>query len=249
MFFFRDENPIGNWTLKVWDQDQDDEHGYVIGWTMTLWGSSRDASKAGPFTLKSTDELPIAFPPPEPTPVPDTTAISPSTTKSYLKPTHFTTTAGGNEDIASPSEPAQTAPAAVGEEGMDDETRNLIAFVGSVVAVAILAGAAYIIVRRVKRNREAAGGGDYAPVSREDGEEVRMHLLESAERRPVSAVGRTDVVFDGDEEERRLITKKGELASTEVGFHSGFLSDEDGEDVETHPNGVENTSSPESRRT
>lgn len=229
----RDENPVGTWTLKVSDQNEHSRDGYFVGWTMSLWGSAKDASIAKPYTLKSTDELPIPFPPPEPTPVPDATTLSPSTTKSYIKPTAFTSTsAGENEDIATGVPESDSPPVTTGSAGMDDDTRNIIAFVGSAAAVLLLAGGAVLILRRIQRNRQASGSM-YTPVAREDGEEVRMHLLENAQRPPVSAGSRRNVVFDGDEEQRLMAGgsgTRGGVASTEVGFHSGFLSDDGGDE-------------------
>lgn len=205
---------------------------------MSLWGSVKDASKAGPYSLKSTDELPIPFPPPEPSPLPDFTTVSPSTTKSYVKPTSFTTTVAENEDIATDA-PEQTdgasgsPPVASGSAGMDDDTKSLIAFVGSAAAVLMFAAGVVVIIRRIQKNRQA-GDSAYAPIARDDGEEVRMHLLENAQRPPISPGNRRSVIYDAEEEQRLIADRvRGDVASTEVGFHSGFLSDDEASGAET----------------
>ncbi|KAJ8496835.1 hypothetical protein ONZ51_g888 [Trametes cubensis] len=40
-----DENPVGDWTIRVSDQRKEEESGVFLGWTMTVWGSVLDAGK------------------------------------------------------------------------------------------------------------------------------------------------------------------------------------------------------------
>ncbi|THH05008.1 hypothetical protein EW145_g5113 [Phellinidium pouzarii] len=217
------ENPLGKWTLKVSDQNENDESGTFVGWSMSLWGSAKDASKAKQYTLKSSDELPIPFPPPNPTPIPDSTAVVPSTTKSYQKPTVVSSTEPGEIDIASSTAQLTTAEhssEAVEGNGMDDNTRFLLALAGSAFSILLLCGAAFLVVRQMRWNR-AARQGSYTPVA--GGEEVRMHLLEHDTERPVSASTRqSDVIYDAEEEAPIM-----GVASGQIGFHSEFLQDDE----------------------
>ncbi|KAH8113338.1 peptidase S8/S53 domain-containing protein, partial [Phellopilus nigrolimitatus] len=215
------ENPIGKWTLKVSDENAENESGRFIGWSLSLWGSAKDAGKAVPYVLKQTDELPVVFPPPKPTPVPESTTTIASTTKSYQKPT---VTKPAEADVESTAAQPTSTPAG-GIDNMDENTRFWIAGAGSALFVLLLGGGAALIVRRVERNR-AHRQGAYAPVARADGEEVRMRLLEPelGAARPVSA-RHADVVFDAGEEEG--LARREEVASGAVGFHSGFLEDDE----------------------
>ncbi|KAI0373034.1 hypothetical protein BV20DRAFT_1034273 [Pilatotrama ljubarskyi] len=40
-----DENPVGDWTIRVSDQRKETESGVFLGWTMTVWGSVMNAGK------------------------------------------------------------------------------------------------------------------------------------------------------------------------------------------------------------
>ncbi|KAJ8087926.1 pheromone processing endoprotease [Marasmius tenuissimus] len=77
------EDPVGNWTIRVWDLKEPDNNGTFLGWNMLLWGSTIDPSKATKYELPAEDTV---FPPhdnPRP-PLP-----SASVTRTYTKPTTF----------------------------------------------------------------------------------------------------------------------------------------------------------------
>ena len=42
----RDEDPVGTWTLRVKDRQTNGKNGTFNSWSMQLWGSAIDASKA-----------------------------------------------------------------------------------------------------------------------------------------------------------------------------------------------------------
>ena len=222
------------------DQDDEDENGHFIGWSLTLWGSVDDASKEKPYILTDTDELP--FPPPEPEPSPEPTTIAASTTKSYLKPTVISTTSSPTEttdsvhedvvsttqtDAASQStdKTGQNDSISSDESTMNDETRFYIGIVGYVAAVLMLAGALFLIVRQIRRRRR---NPEYSRVS--ETEDMHMRSIEITRVPSGSGSGRSrhaDVIYDADEEMALAGSGEHNVSSDPVEFHSGFLDDEE----------------------
>lgn len=47
----RDEDPVGKWTLRVKDRQNNGNNGTFVSWSMQLWGSAIDATKAEPYRL------------------------------------------------------------------------------------------------------------------------------------------------------------------------------------------------------
>lgn len=45
----REENPLGNWTLNVYDVDNPESTGYLMNWTLTLFGEQDPAFKGTPI--------------------------------------------------------------------------------------------------------------------------------------------------------------------------------------------------------
>lgn len=43
---YRDEDPVGSWTLRVRDRQDNNKNGTLLSWSMQLWGSSIDPKKA-----------------------------------------------------------------------------------------------------------------------------------------------------------------------------------------------------------
>lgn len=89
----RDEDPIGTWTLRVRDRQTNGKNGTFLGWSMQLWGSTIDASKAelwqvpGGAQEQDDDDEPAD---PTASPTDDPTATeSPATepTNTYARPT------------------------------------------------------------------------------------------------------------------------------------------------------------------
>ncbi|KZT39745.1 hypothetical protein SISSUDRAFT_984412 [Sistotremastrum suecicum HHB10207 ss-3] len=77
------ETGVGNWTIRVSDQENPEFTGHFLGWSMILWGSSIDPSKAVEYALP---EKVMPLPPHDET---ITTSISEiaSSTKVLIKPT------------------------------------------------------------------------------------------------------------------------------------------------------------------
>lgn len=226
----RGENPEGEWTIRVSDQDVEEEEGFFLGWELSLWGSAIDAAKAQPYVLKDTEYKP--FPPPEPVHGPEPESTSASTTKSYLKPTIIhspTTAADGTESTTT----VGVVPGEDDHEEFDDEgavthesdlsdPRFVVAIVGFVSFFILAGGAVYLIMRRKIKNQS----GEYStvPGSDEEAGSLPMTSLEGAAR-----ASRPDVIYD-ESEESRLMDSEGRrqgLSSNPDAFHSGFLDDDE----------------------
>ncbi|KAF6753853.1 kex protein [Ephemerocybe angulata] len=51
------ESPVGNWRIHVSDQELESEEGYFLGWNMQLWGESIDPAKAKLYEINKHDDL------------------------------------------------------------------------------------------------------------------------------------------------------------------------------------------------
>ncbi|POY70258.1 hypothetical protein BMF94_6844 [Rhodotorula taiwanensis] len=92
-----DEDPVGKWTLRVRDRQDNGKKGHFQGFSLALWGSARDAAIAKPYRLpveggEEEENEPLATATEEPvtsTTAPavavDTTKAQPS--KTFIKPT------------------------------------------------------------------------------------------------------------------------------------------------------------------
>ncbi|EEB93848.1 hypothetical protein MPER_07447, partial [Moniliophthora perniciosa FA553] len=70
------EDPVGDWTIRVWDTVNENFNGNFLGWNIMFWGSAIEAAKAMKYELPLDDKV---FPPPEETP--SAPLPSPSTTR------------------------------------------------------------------------------------------------------------------------------------------------------------------------
>ncbi|KAK7693948.1 hypothetical protein QCA50_003522 [Cerrena zonata] len=116
-----DEDPIGTWTIRVSDQNKEDESGKFLGWTMSLWGSVVDASKAKPWDVPLIDDtLP-------PIPNPETPTAPTATSKTHAKPTsHLPGDHGESEGEAhKPAFPGSTTSTSIGQAKPTDASDTL----------------------------------------------------------------------------------------------------------------------------
>ena len=213
----RNENPIGTWTIRVSDQEDERESGNFLGWSMTLWGSSIDPEKAKPYVLVDTDEMP--FPPPAlPSATESVDSSLPSATSvaesgsNPISPSAIPATAVSTHAYVPSSSPQPSDWVSDGLEFVSDNSWT-IGIVG-IVLLFVIAGASVYLVRRRKR------GVQYTRVSDGTSEDLRMVSADSA------GAGGT-VLYDADEE----MALNGDRASVSVyssavGFSSGFLDDE-----------------------
>ncbi|KAI0636603.1 peptidase S8/S53 domain-containing protein [Trametes polyzona] len=83
-----DEDPLGEWTIRVNDQRKEEESGVFLGWTMTIWGSVMDAGKdIRVFQVPLVEDVLPPVPVVE-EPASSTTSLPASTsTKTLTKPT------------------------------------------------------------------------------------------------------------------------------------------------------------------
>lgn len=253
-----DEKPVGEWTIRVNDQGSEGESGNFLGWSMTLWGSTIDASKAKQYEVPFLASL---LPAPHEDVVTTTTILPLTTaTKSYPKPTsHLPTDHGSVEgeatkaafsnkpiattptvqDVVEPTESIPTesiTPTA--DEGWFPDMENLVSnqkwFFGAVGAVVVFGLSAGIFFwrRAVNRRRRA----QYSTLAR--GDDVPMSSIGAGGGRVTGqgtkelydAFGEVSDDEDDVDEHTGLTAGRPEDRSPGgLGFHSGFLDDDDPE--------------------
>lgn len=219
------------------DQTADGRNGSFLGWSMTFWGSTIDASKAKVYVLP-TDDSPL---PPTPSEEATATINPPVNTKTHPKPTdHLPAdhgTAEGNSDKpafgdAKPTPTMTPTP----DEGWFPGMSKLVSSqkwffiaISAVVLFGICAGV-FFWRRRAARRRRA----DYASLA---GDDVAMSSV-SRGGRPSPGGARAKELYDAfgevsddeDADEETGLRPRGPGDGTpggRLGFHSGFLDDED----------------------
>ncbi|KAF8913556.1 peptidase S8/S53 domain-containing protein [Mucidula mucida] len=221
------ENPVGDWKIRVWDQGNPEHTGKFLGWNMIFWGVASDASKAALFELPPEDTI---FPPHED---PEPVIPTPSTTKSYAKPTvPPETTIDGTATPTAPPTSTSTSPANATstptmDEGWFSGMGNLVSnpkwFFGAIGAVAVFglgAGIFFWRRRRAARTRSS----DYSSLP--GGDDVQMSAVDGGggSKELYDAFGELSDDEDADEETH---LRGGHSVSEGIGFHSGFLDDDE----------------------
>ncbi|EJU05150.1 hypothetical protein DACRYDRAFT_113341 [Dacryopinax primogenitus] len=263
-----DENPIGDWKLIVHDQEDSDNNGSFLGWSMMLWGSVMDPAKAKLWKLPTSVSMDDLEPPETTTTSKQATPTTdPSKTKQLSKPTdhlpgdHTDQTGEADRPAFTPKPPgkpiqsgddteveeppatstssgASSTPTTSLDTGYFDHIRDLLKsskwLIGTVVIVALfITGAALYYWRRRSRRRAA-----YKGVA---GDEVAMSTMENGNGNGNgNGVGRSKEVYDpfavtaSDEEEEdeadetvALTSGRPRSSRPEVGYHDGFLDDDD----------------------
>lgn len=247
----RDENPIGDWTIRVKDQGSSDSTGSFLGWSITFWGAAIDGSKATKLDLTVTDS---SLPPMHPDDAATHPVISSSTkaaataTKAPSKPTDhlptdhghatgeaehpaFTTTNKGGlaEPTASPSSTAVSNPEELGWfsdlSDLVGDQRWVFAAGGAVLLFAI-GTIVFFCRRRAARRRRA----QYAAIA--GGEDMALGVVERGAgggprtKELYDAFGELSDDDDADEETGLRSGRPGESPGG-LGFHSGFLDDDE----------------------
>lgn len=248
----RDENPVGNWTIRVKDQGAADSTGSFLGWSISLWGGAIDASKAFKLEVKATDP---SLPPLHPDDAANHPVISSSTeaaataTKAPSKPTDhlptdhghatgeaehpaFTTTKTTSSSSASTS-PSSTATLDPEELGWFSDLGDLVghqqwvfAAGGAVLIFAIGATVFFCRRRRSARRRHA----EYAAIT--GGDDVALGIVERGAgggprtKELYDAFGEVSDDEDADEETGLRTGRPGDSPQG-LGFHSGFLDDDE----------------------
>ncbi|KAL0581111.1 pheromone processing endoprotease [Marasmius crinis-equi] len=148
------EDPVGTWTIRVWDAKNSEKNGTFLGWNMLLWGSSIDPSKASKYELPMDDAV---FPPQDNPPPPLPSA---SVTRVYTKPTSFL-----NDMPVSGGPTSQGSSWLQGVGGLVAHQKWFFAALGFIALVGI--GVAFVLWRRQiqRRNDNYASLGRSVPMS------------------------------------------------------------------------------------
>lgn len=247
----RGENPIGDWTLKVKDQNKPNSNGTFLGWNMVLWGSTIDPSRATKFEVPLVaDRLPPVNIPQRPIfASPSSTSAS---TKQHAKPTAnlpsdhgiatgeksvpaFTSTSilTSTSISATPSHTLPiSSPAAISgtpDFGWFSDMSSLVTgqkwFFGALGAVSIFGIAVAVFFWRRKMAQKAAR---YTALNNDN--DVSMSALGTSisggprtTRELYDAFGE---VSDDDDDETTALRPQSSRAAG-LGFHSGFLDDDE----------------------
>lgn len=246
---YRDENPVGKWTIKVKDQINHDKTGRFVAWSLQLWGESVDPALAKLWApaeegqpdeeQTGSDSSATATQKPKPTellPGDHGEASGEANQPGLVSPTaqpQPTGTTGEDGDIAEPTSPTD----ADADEGFFSGISNLASsstWLVAAGAIIILSGAAisaFFVFRARRQKRNLFGlsnngqgaRGAYQPV-----DDVQMSLLERGRRKFGKSKSESqgtkdlyDAFGDGpsDEEEDDLDER------TALRFHDGFLED------------------------
>ncbi|KAJ9125404.1 hypothetical protein QFC22_000364 [Naganishia vaughanmartiniae] len=245
-----DENPLGEWTIRVIDRVNPETTGRFKAWSLQLWGEAIDASLAKPWTLPvagEEDEEEIGS-----EPVPTNSAQKPKPTN-LLPGDHGQ--AQGEADkpgLAVPGPPNPPGGDVAGDGASDDndisvieagadegyfkgiETlatkTNIIAGTGAFVIISAgIVGLLFYLRSRRKRSlfKDLSEGerGDYQPVS----DSMQMGLL-SGRKSGTDARGRGskelyDAFAEGDITEDE--DEGSDHESRALKYHDGFLEDEE----------------------
>lgn len=232
----RGEDPVGEWTMTVKDTHNPDKNGRFIAWSLQLWGESIDADKASdwaPAVVGEPDEEETGS---QATHTPVSQKPKPT---DHLPEDHGE--AGGESHEPGLGDGRPVASGEAGEENIEEgwfsgvsnlaSNTTWMAGAGAIVLMAgVGVGGVFALRQRQKRqsrnlfglaNSGEGARGSYAPVS----EDVPMGLLERTRR---SFGGRGDATQSKD-----LYDAFGDGPSDEsddderVGYHDGFLDDED----------------------
>lgn len=238
MISYRGESPIGNWTIHVSDQNEvQKNNGSFLGWSMMFWGSAIDPEKTRKYEVTDVTDV---FPPIE---VPMRPVLASGTIKQHPKPTSLLpgdhgTKEGENSQpaFASPIlSPSATAIDSTPDEGWFSDLSKLASnqkwFFGAVALVVLFGlGAGVFFYLRRRRQRRAGYG-------RLGLEEMSMNGL-GGRGGVTGSTGRTRELYDAfgevsededDADENTGLTgsQLPNKSMEGIGFHSGFLDDED----------------------
>ncbi|KAG5715001.1 KEX1 protease [Termitomyces sp. T112] len=236
------ENPVGDWTIKVTDQETPEtSNGTFLGWNLKFWGSTIDPAKALKYEVPLVENvLPVDIVPPVfPTP-------SPTTTKVFTKPTAHLPgdhgeAPGENTNPAFPSPSPLPNPTnsshPTADVGWFPSLSNLVTnqkwFFGAIGAVALFAIGMGVFFWRRRKARLAQYNALPA------GDDLPMSALATGRRSTVGTGGRPTrelydafgEVSDDDDENNEEAALRGshphERVSGGLGFHSGFLDDDE----------------------
>lgn len=236
----RGEDPVGNWTIRVFDQQSEEQQGLFLGWNMIFWGSTIDPSRAVQFDLQPSDEYLL---PPKEVPPP---ALPPAATTTQTLHTSTATATQTNEAVALTTTATAGATGTsipTADEGWFPSMSKLVTsqkwFFAALGAVAVfgLGIGAFLWKRRMSR---VSGASHYSALA---GEEVSMTArgggaLTGGTRTTRDLYDAFGELSDDDDEygdestalNRAVARQAGGGAGvgrSNLGFHSGFLDDDE----------------------
>lgn len=234
----RGEDFVGDWTIKVSDQGTPaTSNGTFLGWNMKLWGSAIDPSKAVKYEVPLVENvLPVHIEAP--------VLPSPTSTKILSKPTahlpgdHGTAPGENTKPAFSSQTPGPTGkPNPTADVGWFPSLSNLVSsqkwFFGAAGAVALFGTCMGVFFWR-RRKARLAGYGTL-PAS----DDMSMSALVTGRRNGAITSSRPTrelydafgEVSDEDEDHDEATALRGshtqDRVSTGIGFHSGFLDDDE----------------------
>lgn len=241
-----DENPVGEWTIRVSDQVNEQQTGKFLGWTMTFWGSVIDPALAKLYDVPILEgTLPPLYPSEDETPV---SSPSATTSKTIPKPTahlpgdhgdapgeaNKPTFPGSNnstdgkpaEDEAIPANTPSSTPTP--DEGWFSDLSTLMTsqtwfFVALGAVVLFGVGVGLFFWRRSVRRRQ-----NYTSLPA--GDDVAMSHVGGSRTGPRSK--ELYAAFDEDEDdedadEETSLRRGAGTPHVGLGYHSAFLDDDD----------------------
>ncbi|KZV73366.1 hypothetical protein PENSPDRAFT_648906 [Peniophora sp. CONT] len=251
-----DENPVGDWTIRVGDTAAEAAEGRFLGWQLSLFGSSADATKTQEEYELSL--FPTLLPQVKPSP---TKPDDPTATKTHPKPTDHlpgdhgsapgeadkpafdngsTTSDGGKgsgseEDLeAKPTESASPTMTPTPDEGwftgmgtLVSSQRWLFGAGALIVLFAICIGGFFLIRRRRRMHSSYSAVPDDA---------LALGSMPGSGRprgtkELYDAFG--EASDDEDADERSRLRPAGSASHVGLGYHDSFLEDEEGSNAGT----------------
>ena len=251
----RDEDPVGIWTIRVSDIGAKNRSGRFLGWELSLFGSTIDASIAREYEISLFDKLLPSLSSPT-----DPTDDHPSTTtKAHPKPTeHLPGNHGEAEgeadkpafDNTDPADPASSSAVPSGtmvptaDEGWFTDMSKLVSnqkWVFGAAGLVLLFGlsAGFFLYRRAAAARRRRADR-YSALP---GEDLALGTLSRGSRggprtkELYDAFGEQGEDDEDDEPDENTALRSASPSRTDatIGFHEGFLDDEDVNTPHTAP--------------
>ncbi|KAF5320626.1 hypothetical protein D9611_013728 [Ephemerocybe angulata] len=227
------ESPVGNWSIHVSDQELESEEGYFLGWNMQLWGECIDPSKAKLYEINKHDDLLPPFrngsiTPARPVIPPHEGDAAPTETHTTL---HGKPTDNLPHDSTTPPPPGWLS-------DLSKAKKNWLMGVVGVIILLNFAGAIYYC-----RKHFGLWSDDPAATytALPGGETMPMANITGGRREGQGTGRRLYDVVEEEEGSDGALAARGPPASSAaqrtgnapgrstggVGFHSGFLADDD----------------------
>lgn len=236
----RDEYPVGDWTIKVFDNEDPGHSGKFLGWTMSLWGSVIDPTQAKEYIVPQVEHT---LPPDHDAENPDmstTTKVLPKPTDhlpgdhdqaegeaskpAFSQPTRSPEPVTSTFTSTTSTATGTTVPAA--DEGLTSPLSNLFSekgwiFGAGAVVLLFAAGVGIFFWRRAARRRQ-----NYTSLP---GDEVAMNPIRQGPggrtRELYDAFG--EISDDEDDADERTGLHPDSDSRGVLALHDGFLDDGD----------------------